>query len=166
MKALLGAPFLFEETSMMAVLLSIMAGSLAVIQAGTNKVISQSWGFSSALLLNGLVFLACNILLFSAVWWQPRLFPDDFLIQGKLTDFKMWWVIPGICGFLLVTGLVVSLNKIGAMQTFVICIASQILCGLLWDLLVEHRGLTPLRFCGAAITLVGALITNLGSSNS
>jgi len=147
----------------MAVLLSILAGCFSVVQAGSNKMISQTWGFSSALLLNGVVFLAFNFLLFAAVWAQPKIFPGDFLMQGRLTDFKLWWIVPGICGFLLVTGLTVSISKIGALQTFVICIASQIVCGLLWDLLVDGRGLSFWRVVGAAVTLAGAVVTTLAS---
>ncbi len=143
----------------MAFLMSALAGCFAVIQAGTNKIISQHWGFASALLLNGTVFLVFNLILFAIIWWQPKFFPADFVIQGRLTDMKLWWVIPGLCGFMLVSGLVISISRIGALQTFVICIASQIFCGLLWDMLVEDKTVTALRLVGATFTLLGAVIT-------
>jgi bacterial/archaeal transporter family-2 protein len=148
----------------MAILLSIMAGCFAVVQAGMNKVISQSWGFSSALLLNGIVFLLFNFLMFLAVWLQPKVFSSDYLLQGRLTDFRLWWIVPGICGFLLVTGLAISLSKIGALQTFVICIAAQILCGVLWDMMIEGKTLTLMRVVGAVITLVGAVVTTVSAN--
>ena len=98
---------------------------------------------------------------FGAVWAQPKFFPGEYLLQGRLTDFKFWWVFPGICGFLLVTGLAVSASRIGALQTFVICIASQVTCGLIWDSVVEGKALTIARVVGALVTVAGALIASL-----
>ena len=144
----------------MAFIFSALAGFFAVVQAGINKIIAEEWGFSSALLLNGLVFLVFNLILFAGVWLQPKLFPEDYLLQGRFTDFKMWWLIPGLCGFLLVTGLAVSLTKIGALQAFVICIASQVLCGLAWDAMVEGKALTTARVVGALITVSGAFVAS------
>jgi hypothetical protein len=46
----------------MAYLFSMLAGCFAVFQTGSNKIISAWWGFSSALLLNGLAFLFFNLI--------------------------------------------------------------------------------------------------------
>jgi bacterial/archaeal transporter family-2 protein len=143
---------------MVAVLFSVMAGCFGVIQSGLNKMISDHWGFSSALLLNGLVFLVFNFLLFSVVYFQPQIFPSEYRIQGAAADFKLWWILPGICGFMLVMGLAVSLAQVGAVQTFVICIAAQIVCSLLWDLLVEGKEIATIRLAGTAITFLGAFL--------
>lgn len=150
----------------MAVVLSILAGMFAVVQAGINKMISQSWGFSSALLLNGIVFLVFNLMLFAIVWSQPRFFPGEYVIQGRLSDFRLWWIVPGLCGFMLVSSLVIAMSKIGALQTFVICIASQILCSMMWDYFVSGKELSTARLVGAAVTMAGAVITSMSSSSA
>lgn len=142
----------------MAILFSIMAGMFGVIQSGLNKMISDHWGFSSALLLNGLVFLVFNLLLFAAVYFQPQIFPMSYRLQGDLFDFKLWWVLPGFCGFMLVMGLAVSLSQVGAVQTFVICIAAQIVCSLLWDFLVEGQHIATARWIGTLVTFLGAFL--------
>lgn len=142
----------------MAIVFSIMAGCFGVIQSGLNKMISDHWGFSSAFLLNGLVFLVFNFLLFLVVYFQPQIFPSEYRLQGSFSDFKLWWILPGICGFMLVMGLAVSLAQVGAVQTFVICIAAQIVCSLLWDLVVEGKEVATIRLAGAAITFFGAFL--------
>jgi bacterial/archaeal transporter family-2 protein len=146
----------------MAILFSVMAGMFAVIQSGLNKMISDEWGFSSALLLNGVVFLVFNLLLFSVVYFQPGIFPAEFRLQGSLSNFKLWWVLPGICGFMLVLGLAVAFSQVGAVQAIVICIAAQIICSMLWDLMVEGKEVGMARIAGTVITFVGAFIATRG----
>lgn len=143
---------------MIAVLFSAMAGTFAVIQSGMNKLVADHWGFSSSLLLNGVGFLFFNTILFVFVWGQPKWFAQEYLIQGQLNDFKLWWLLPGLLGFLLVMGLAVSVSRIGALQTMVISIAAQIAAGILWDLAIENRPITVMRLTGAAITFLGVLV--------
>lgn len=143
---------------MVAIFLSALAGALGVAQAGFNKVIGDSWGFSASLLLNGFVFLGCNAVLFAAVHIYPRYFSSEYLIQGSLNQFRWWWLAPGVFGFLLVLGLAYSVLKIGATQTFVISVAAQIVFGLAWDLAVEGRHVAMTRIAGASLAFVGALL--------
>ncbi|MCB9072991.1 MAG: DMT family transporter [Bdellovibrionaceae bacterium] len=145
---------------MVAALLSIMAGIFAVTQAGMNKLIGDSWGFSSSLLLNGVVYFACNALLFAAAYSYPKWFSSEYTIQGSLGQFRLWWIAPGICGFLLVLGLAYSVLKIGAAHTFIITVTAQIVFGVVWDLAIEHRPIAMTRFAGAGLALVGALLAS------
>jgi transporter family-2 protein len=147
----------------MAILFSVMAGMFAVVQSGLNKIISDDWGFSSALLLNGTVFLVFNLLLFLAVYLQPGLFPAEFRLQGSINNFKLWWILPGICGFMLVLGLAVAFSQVGAVQAIVICIAAQIICSLLWDVFVGGQQVGMIRIVGTVVTFVGAFISTCGS---
>ncbi len=146
----------------MAILFSVMAGVFAVIQSGLNKIISDSWGFSSALLLNGLVFLVFNFLLFTLVYFQPQIFPAGFQIQGSFANFKFWWVLPGLCGFMLVMGLAVAFSQVGAVQAIVICIAAQIIASTLWDIFVDGKELGMMRLAGTVVTFVGAFLATKG----
>lgn len=146
----------------MAIFFSMMAGVFAVIQSGLNKMISDDWGFSSALLLNGTVFLIFNLLLFSAVYFQPGLFPTEFRIQGSVSNFKIWWILPGVCGFMLVMGLAVAFSQVGAVQAIVICIAAQIICSMLWDMFVGGQQVGTIRIVGTVVTFIGAFIATRG----
>lgn len=143
---------------MIAVLFSMLAGTFAVLQGGANKIISESWGFSSALLLNGIVFLVFNLILFAAVWLQPQWFPQAYLIQGQLNNFKLFWILPGLMGFLLVMGITVAMGAIGAVPTILLSIAAQIVCSISWDYFVESKPVTIMKVTGAAVTFLGVFL--------
>lgn len=145
---------------MIAIIASAIAGMLGVAQAGLNKTIGDSWGFSGSLLLNGLVFLACNVLLFGAVYFYPKYFSSFYLIQGNLSQFRFWWLAPGLCGFFLVLGLAYSVLRIGATQTFITTVAAQIVFSIIWDLIVEGRQVAMTRIAGASLAFVGALLAS------
>jgi uncharacterized membrane protein YdcZ (DUF606 family) len=143
---------------MVAIFMSAMAGVFGVAQAGINKVIGDSWGFSAALLLNGLVFLVCNVILYAAVHFYPKYFSSPYLISGTLAQFRWWWVFPGIMGFFLVMGLAYSVMSVGATQTFIISVSAQLVFGVIWDLAVEGRAVATTRLAGAGLALVGTLL--------
>ena len=144
-----------------AILLSIMAGVLGVWQAGLNKIIADSIGFTASLLFNGLFFLAFNFLFFLLVWNQPKLLPQEFAINWSLSEFKLWWIVPGFTGFALVMGLAISIGRIGAVQTFVVSIAAQIFASLAWDLYTGDFEMNKWRVIGAGVTLAGAILSTL-----
>ena len=138
-----------------------MAGAFGVWQAGMNKVVADSLGFTASLLFNGLFFLAFNFLFFVLVFLKPQHFSQEFTIQWAFQDFKWWWVVPGFMGFALVMGLAVSVGRIGAVQTFVISIAAQIGASIAWDIWQGEHEINKLRLAGAAITLLGAILSTL-----
>lgn len=146
---------------MAAVIFSILAGIFGVTQAGLNKIIGDSWGLSGSLFLNGIVYMLCNALLFFVVYYWPRYFSDEYLVQGNLAQFRAWWIFPGICGFLLVMGLVYSVLKIGAAQTFVLCVSAQIVFGIVWDFAIESKPVATMRLIGAGLVLAGAVLSSL-----
>lgn len=143
---------------MIAVFMSAMAGVFGVAQAGINKAIGDNWGFANALLLNGIVFLVCNFALCAAVYYFPKQFSSEYLMQGQLTQMRWFWVFPGIMGFFLVMGLAYSVMQVGAAQTFVISVAAQLVFGVLWDLAVEGREVAMTRIAGAGLALVGTFL--------
>ncbi len=146
---------------MIAVIFSIMAGILGVTQAGLNKIIGDSWGLSGSLFLNGIIYMLCNALLFVVVYYYPRYFSGEYLVQGNLEQFRAWWIVPGICGFLLVMGLVYSVLKIGPAQTFVLCVSAQIVFSIFWDIVIDNRPVGMVRLAGAGLVLVGAVLASL-----
>lgn len=145
----------------LAVLLSIMAGAFGVWQAGLNKVVADSLGFTASLLFNGFFFLVFNLIFFAYVYVKPSAFPQEFAIQWAFANFRWWWIVPGFMGFALVMGLAVSVGRIGAVQTFVVSIAAQIFASIIWDIFVSEVPLTRWRMIGAGVTLVGAVLATL-----
>ncbi len=145
----------------LAIVFSIMAGAFGVWQAGMNKVVADSLGFTASLLFNGVFFLVFNLIFFIYVYAKPETLPGEFAIQWALSDFKWWWVIPGLMGFLLVMGLAVSVGRIGAVQTIVISIAAQVFASIAWDLYAGDANLSKMRLAGAAVTLVGAMLATI-----
>lgn len=143
----------------LAVFFSIMAGAFGVWQAGLNKVVADSLGFTASLLFNGFFFLVFNLIFFFVVYVRPKAFPSEFSIQLAFQDFRWWWIVPGLMGFALVMGLAVSVGRIGAVQTFVISIAAQIFASIAWDMFTGEVELSKWRLVGAAVTLVGAVIS-------
>ena len=144
-----------------AILLSIMAGAFGVWQAGLNKVVADSLGFTASLLFNGVFFLVFNLVFFLFVYVKPKALPSEFTIQWAFQDFKWWWLLPGFMGFALVMGLAVSVGRIGAVQTIVISIASQVFASIAWDLYVGDFQMNKWRVIGAAVTLAGAILSTL-----
>lgn len=142
----------------LAIFFSILAGAFGVWQAGLNKLVADSLGFTAALFFNGLFFLFFNGLFFVWVYMKPQTFPVEFTINWSFIAFKWWWLLPGFMGFALVMALAVSVGRIGATQTFVISIAAQIFASIAWDAYSGEFQLSKWRMLGAAITLVGAVV--------
>ena len=145
----------------LAIVLSIIAGAFGVWQAGLNKVVADSLGFTASLLFNGVFFLVFNALFFLFVLYKPQSLPAEFAVKLAFQDFRWWWLLPGLMGFALVMGLAVSVGRIGAVQTIVISVAAQVFASILWDLWQGDFALNKWRLVGAGLTLVGAVVATL-----
>ena len=144
----------------LAIFLSILAGSFGVFQAGLNKVVAESLGYTTALVFNGFFFLFFNLLFFLFVFFKPGIFPHEFKIPWAFENFRWWWVLPGFMGFTLVMGFALAVDRIGATRTFIISIAAQVFVSILWDFFHEGHGISGFRLAGAVITLVGAFLAS------
>lgn len=146
----------------MAYVYAMLAGVFGVLQGGINRFIAQDWGFTSALLFNGIVFLVFNLLFYFFVRVSPQWFPDSYHIQGQWDQLRWWWVLPGICGFLLVGALAISMTQVGAVETIIFCVAAQVVASGLWDYFVEQKELSFMRITGALITFAGVFLSSRG----
>ncbi len=138
------------------IFLPVFLGIAAVIQGGLNRQIADQWGLASAALFNTLVMLVFTALLLAIAKWRPELLPEFFRMKGGLTAFRWWYLIPGLCGLALVVGIPFVIQRVGAFPVFLGILGGQMIMGLAWDALVEHRPLTSLRLAGAGMAILSA----------
>jgi transporter family-2 protein len=144
-----------------SLLLPVVVGFATVLQAGLNRGISKSWGLSAAILLNSIVVTLISV----GVWlWtrsSPERFPEMFRIQsGSFSEFDWWYWVSGVFGFTIVAGIPFAIHRVGALQTFVILIGSQIVGSMGWDALVEGRPINAARVAGAVLAFLAAALVN------
>lgn len=133
-----------------------LLGVLSVLQAGMNKKIAQAWGLPAAVWFNSMIlFMAASLLL----WLASQSKIETLQFQFRQDNFYWWFALPGILGLILVFGVPYSMQKWGAIHTFILFISAQLLTSVLWDLKVENISIPPMRYLGLVITWLGAIIT-------
>lgn len=136
-------------------------GCFAVLQVALNKRIAATMGLTQAVILNAFVLLVVAV----AFWLYARGARDDFgewiSGSGGPADFKAWWIVPGLCGLTLVAGLPWAAERMGALQTFVVLVAAQMLFGIFWDHFVDGIAVNAPRVIGAGLAITGAMVTTI-----
>lgn len=132
-----------------AILFPIILGLFTVLQGGLNRRIIPTLGLGGAAILNATILtIVAYILVFShALPFQPR-----------WNEFKIWYLLPGLLGLGLVTGIPFAIARWGAAPTFLWVIASQIVCSVFWDTVMEGQELSIKRLAGGGIALLGSWI--------
>lgn len=140
-------------------LFSFFLGAIAVLQGGLNRQIASDIGLSTAIFLNSFILLivACVFILVCQFFpqWVPEVFPPNWTMM----HWRWWFAIPAFCGFLLIVGIPASIPKLGALGVFLCIVVGQMTFSLLWDLKVEHMPLDSRRLIGAALALLGLIVT-------
>lgn len=142
--------------------LPVLLGAFAVIQGVLNRKIAGGVGLANATLINNFVLLGLGFLLVAFVRFGPPLLPGLFSAQSESWSTPWWIVIPGLCGFCLVTGLPLAISKIGASTTFILLIGAQIVVSLVWDAAVEKKEIALTQVLGAILVFGGAALTMKG----
>lgn len=144
---------------MNAIFFSVILGAVAVLQGGLNRQLMSKWGLANAILINNAV-----VLLLSALFWIVLLKFANVSneLSPKISGFKwQWWVLfPGICGFLFVAGLPITIAKIGALRVFLSVVVGQMIFSLIWDNLVEGLSSDPRRLIGAGLAIAGLVVAS------
>ena len=142
-----------------ALIVPFTLGCLAVLQVALNKRIAGVMGLTQAVILNAFVLLVVAL----AFWLMARGSREqlgEWLVgSGGPGDFQLWWVIPGLCGLTLVAGMPWAAARIGALQTFVLMVAAQMVFSILWDHFAEDLPVTLPRVVGAGLAIAGAAVT-------
>jgi transporter family-2 protein len=141
--------------------IAVLVGVAVVLQGGFNRQVAQQWGLVRTVLVNGVVFLAVSGLLW--IWWKirPGSLPREFLPPDTSGPVAIWrYVLPGVFGVVIVTGLPWAIARLGALGAILILLVTQLVVSMLWDLWVEGVSVSPLRIAGAGLALVGAWLAN------
>jgi uncharacterized membrane protein YdcZ (DUF606 family) len=130
-------------------LLPLVVGVCGVLQGALNKRLAAEWGLGWVLMITSIVvLLLVGGLMLMNVYPSPTKF--------ELGALKWWHVLPGLMGFLVILCIPISIARIGAMTSFLLVVASQVVVSGLWDRYMEGVELSWSRLVGASLTLVGA----------
>lgn len=140
-------------------LFATLVGIAIVVQSALNREISLVSGLSAVLFVNCLLTVLFSTLLLVVVLWKPQLFPDFVRIQSGNNWITIKHVLAGLCGFCIIFGMPIAMNKLGALKTLALIIAVQLIVALLWDGIKEGIPISFQRIVGALITFLGALFT-------
>ncbi len=143
----------------MVYIIAISIGMISVLQSTLNRHIADIWGLSSTLVVAGITMLVSCLFLYAAVKFYPDLFPDFFRNKSAWTQFKIWYLIPGILGLLIVLGFPFAISKIGATSVFILAIVGQIAASVVWDVCIEKIPLNHYRLIAIALCATGAYLS-------
>ncbi|MEO5668504.1 MAG: DMT family transporter [Bdellovibrionota bacterium] len=132
--------------------LPLIVGLCGVLQGGLNKRLAAEWGLGWVLMSTSVL-----VLLFSGVLLALDVYPGKM----NFSELKWWHALPGVFGFLVVLCIPISIARIGALPSFLIVVASQIVASGAWDKFVEGAELPWTRVAGASLALVGAWLATL-----
>lgn len=145
---------------MIAIYASIILGAIAVLQAGLNRQVTSHVGLSSAVLLNTLVLLVVSVVFLFLSHRFAESLPAQF--SPKEFSFKAWWyIIPGVCGFLLVAGIPWAISRSGALTAFLCLVIGQMVASLIWDHFYESISFSLWRVLGAVLAITGLIISTI-----
>lgn len=128
----------------------IILGLSIVTQGVLNQAIGLERGLGFAVLLNASVFFVLSIVLY-VLLAQPS-------VKTTVDAVRWYYLIPGICGFLIVLGPPLAMSQIGSAAFFILLILAQISSSLLYDTFILGSPLSISKVFGAALTFVGAAL--------
>lgn len=140
-------------------LVPILLGVMAVLQATFNRHIAREWGLAPAAALNTSVAVVLSL---AFVLYCVERGADSGLlrINVELSRMRVWWVLPGCFGIAIVVGLPWAVSRLGALPVFVGLVAAQVLTSALWDRLVDGAHLPPGRIAGAVLAVASVALAN------
>lgn len=142
-------------------LIPLALGLVVVLQGTLNRQIGEQWGLAMAVFINATVFFILSVGLFLVSRYFPDWVPEFFRyragVEGR--EFKAIYLVPGICGFLLVLGLPWAIRNLGVGKALVILISSQVLVGFLWDQFIYKTQASGLKLVGALLSVLGAILS-------
>lgn len=140
-------------------LIPLAVGVAGILQGGVNGKLSKDIGLAQALLIgNTFVFVITFFLIFG-VYKYPDFFPSYFRINAPLSSYKWWYLLPGMFGFIIISGLPIGMIKLGGIKTTVLIIVAQMITSIIWDVTVEKLPMNTLKSLGLLFSLVAVACT-------
>ncbi len=140
-------------------ILPLLVGMAGILQGGINRHMSETLGLVHALLLGNILVLLYTVLLYFGVVKSPEFFPDFFKVKAHLLTFKWWYIIPSICGFVIVLGIPVGISQLGAVKVTVLIVAAQMVTSILWDIFIEKLPINTMKGAGILLSLFSVVCT-------
>jgi transporter family-2 protein len=142
-------------------LLSISIGVCIVIQGVLNKQFALAYGLATAALINAMVFAVLAFCLFLITQKWPLSFADFLPPKLSQYDWYFWHLVPGICGFLIVTLTPWAIRQLGAAQVYTLVISAQLVFSFVWDHWTAGFTFSTIRLLGLVLVAVGASLFTL-----
>ena len=142
-----------------SILIPFFIGLSVVTQGVLNRQIGAAWGLGAAVFLNASVLFVLSSLLFLGLIYFPQSFPSFLQLSSpEASRAQAWFVIPGLCGLLIVIGVPWSLQMNGPGKTFILVIVAQIIFSLLFEKFFFGLSLSLMKIMGALFVAVGAAL--------
>lgn len=141
------------------IILPMLIGLAGVAQGILNRQVSASWGLTWAVGLNAVLFIVYSAVLLVVMQFAPQVLPEYLRVSTfSMEKFKWWFVLPGLCGFLLVLGIPWSIQMMGPSKTFILFIVAQIVFSLLAEKFFFDSSVPILKIAGAFLAIAGAAL--------
>lgn len=143
-------------------ILSLGFGIVAVSQATLNRILTKTYGVSISILINSFILMSLSIALFLLTKSSfNKLIPDIFLSKDPSLNISWWYFLPGLCGFILITGMPIFITHFNTFSLFIGMITGQLIASLCVDILANGDSFTWQKGIGALLAILGAIISKI-----
>src|SRR4051794_11523469 len=108
-------------------ILPLALGVSVVLQGTINRQMALEYGLGSTVLLNAVVFFILSLGFYLSAKYTPAVVPEFWRMREPTNGFSWSYLLPGVFGFIIVTGLPWAIQNLGPSTTIILLIASQIL---------------------------------------
>jgi transporter family-2 protein len=140
-------------------LIPLVVGMAGILQGGVYSKLSKEIGLTQGLLIGNALVLLISLVLVFAVSKYPSAFPEFFRLKAPLSAFKWWYLLPGIFGFIIITGLPAGMVNLGAIKTTVLILVAQMITSIVWDVSVEKLPINTMKSLGLIFSIIAVACT-------
>lgn len=140
------------------ILMPVLLGAAILTQGLMNRGLATEMGLGLAVLINSAVVLAAALIVMIIAWTQILPLPSWLQSVASPVGWRWGFLVSGLCGFFIVLGIPLALEKIGPSKTFVILVGAQIVLGVLADRWLFDQSLSWNKIVGASLTVLGAVL--------
>jgi len=139
-------------------LVPLLLGALAVFQPILNRLMLDLRGQSFVAWLNSLVLFTVASLTLLAIYTNSEKFPE-YLRPKFNGEWRWWYVLPGLMGFLVVFNLPLAIRSFGSFSTILALILGQLLTSLVYDAYTSGQLPGLSRILGLVFALAGVYLS-------